>query len=241
MKFETGDQRYLSMRREFSERVGPSELWSVIDHWPLYCGIANLGRFLAISDLMRTTLEVPGHVAEFGTWRGANLMFLTKLLRILDPHGCKVVHGFDSFEGLSRFSDQDGEAAAMAGAYKGNYEELSELIALYELSDDIVLHRGLIEETLPALLEREPALIFSFVFCDTDLYESTRELLELLHPRLAKGGVFVFDQWNRADYPGEGVAVNEFLAVHGDSYAVAHVKHARQPTLYLRKTADGAK
>lgn len=55
---------------------------------------------MAIADILRETLDVPGHVAEFGSWRGANLMLITKLPRIYDPHGSKQVHCFESFAGL---------------------------------------------------------------------------------------------------------------------------------------------
>ena len=84
MKFKSTDERYLERRREFSKQAGARELWSVVDHWPLYCGIKNLARFMAIADLLRGTLGVPGHVAEFGSWRGANTMPMAKLLRIDD-------------------------------------------------------------------------------------------------------------------------------------------------------------
>lgn len=92
MKFAKEDARYLSERKVLSDKFGSSELWDTIDHWPLFCGIGNLSRYLAISDLLRSTLTVPGHVAEFGSWRGANLLLLTKLLKIFDPLGSKVVH-----------------------------------------------------------------------------------------------------------------------------------------------------
>lgn len=94
MKFSTLDNRYLSQRRSFSAESGPRELWSVIDHWPLCVGTNNLARFMAISDMLRDNLGVPGHIAEFGSWRGANLVFMAKMLRIYDPHGCKLVHCF---------------------------------------------------------------------------------------------------------------------------------------------------
>jgi len=68
-----------------------------------------LTRSIAISDLLRSTLNVPGHIAEFGSWRGANLVFLAKLLRIFDPMGSKLVHCFESFEGLDKFSKEDNE------------------------------------------------------------------------------------------------------------------------------------
>ena len=235
MKFKNLDARYKEKRQAFSEETGPRELWSIMDHWPLYCGMANLGRVFAISDLLRSTLDVPGHVAEFGLWRGATTSLLAKTLRIFDPHGSKVIHGFDSFEGLSAFVPQDDAAKKNKGHYQGSYEELRRMLELYEIDDDVEFHVGLIEDTLPELMEQQAALSFSFVYCDTDLYESTRLILEHLHPRLSKGGLFVFDEWNDTGYPGEGLAVNEFLTQHGDKYEVHHVLGARQPSMYIRK------
>lgn len=235
MKFQKLDEQYLSQRKDFSEKYGPRELWSVMDHWPLYCGVSNLSRFMAIADLLRETLTVPGHIAEFGSWRGANLMFLTKLLKIYDPMGSKVVHCLESFEGLTAFSEHDLKDPKQQGLYRGSLEELEDLIELYQLQDDIEIHKGLIEKSLPDLLDKNKALTFSFVYCDTDLYESTKTILENIHPRLAKGGIIVFDEWNYSNYPGEGLAVNEFLEKMGSHYEVRHIIDARQPSLMIKK------
>jgi len=236
MKFAKKDAKYLSTRQKISDDYGPREMWALIDQWPLYCGVANLGRSIAISDLLRSTLEVPGHVAEFGSWRGANVMLLAKLLKILDPESSKMVHCFDSFEGLQTFVPEDGEAASEHGTYKGNLEELTEMIALCELDDDIVIHKGLIQDTLPEMMAADAGVTFSFVYCDTDLFEPTEIILNALHERLAKGGVFVFDEWNDSRWPGEGAAANAFMKAHSDYYDMIHIQGARQPTMALRKT-----
>jgi len=126
MKFKNIDKKYLSERQSFSKKIGPRELWSVMDHWPLYVGTANLSRFMAIADIFRETLKIPGHVAEFGSWRGANLMFLAKLLRIYDPHGSKQLHCFESFLGLETFVPQDGmEAGGGSGSLSGKRRRIS--------------------------------------------------------------------------------------------------------------------
>lgn len=235
MKFSSLDGRYLSQRRDFSEQSGPRELWSVIDHWPLYVGTGNLSRFMAISDMVRDTLGVPGHIAEFGSWRGANLMFMAKLLRIYDPHGSKLVHCFESFAGLETFTSQDGGAGASeGGAYRGSYDELRAMIDLGEFGDDIVIHRGDIMQTLPDALKNE-GLSFSLIYCDTDLYAPSRLILDSLHPRLSKGGMIIMDEWNYDKWPGEAIAVREFMEVHGGSYEMLHVSNARQPSLVLKK------
>jgi SAM-dependent methyltransferase len=236
VKFREADQRYFARREAFAKEIGAPDLWRTMDHWPLYVGLANLGRSLAVADLLRGTLDVPGDVAEFGCWRGANTMLMAKLLRLWDPMGPKVVHAFESFEGLQAFSDEDGAAVEQAGRYRGSREEFEAAISLYELGDEIALHAGRIDETLPAVLEATPSLSFSFVYCDTDLYESTQAIVRHLHPRLSKGGVFVFDEWNYESFAGETLAVREFLKDLADAYEMEGVRGARQPSLVLRKT-----
>jgi SAM-dependent methyltransferase len=236
MKFETTDKRYLTNRKQFSEKFGNRELWSIMDQWPLYVGIGNLSRCMAISDLLRSTLDVPGHIVEFGSWKGANLMFMAKLMHIYDPHGCKQIHCFESFEGLKTFADKDGctnITEINGGIYQGNYHELIDLIELYELQDDIIIHVGDILETLPVVLD-DKSLNFSFVYCDTDLYKPTISILESIHSRLSKGGLFIMDEWNYGRWQGESIAVREFLDKH-DNYEMIHVRNTRQPSLVLKK------
>jgi hypothetical protein len=238
VKFQSIDEAYLKARAEISKKYGKREIWSLMDHWPLYCGIANLGRFLSIYDVLRETLDVPGHLAEFGSWKGANLMLLAKSLQLLDPHGSKVVHCFDSFEGLTNFSEQDGDdAKTRHGQYQGSLAELTDMIDLYNLQDSIEIHKGYVEQVLPELLSARDGLSFSFVYCDVDLYDGTKAILDFVHPRLSKGGVFVLDEWNYDEFPGETKAVREFLQVHGDVYDVEQPARTRQPSLLLRKTS----
>jgi len=239
MKFQTLDREYSARKRAYCEKRGfPYEdFWPIVNDWPLYCGIFSLSRQLIISDLLRSTLDVPGHVAEFGSWHGANLLFMAKLLRIFDPHGQKQVHCFEGFEGLTTFAPQDSNAANDRGAYHSSYDELIDVIDLYEMQDEIVIHRGHVQETLPAALQASPNLSFSFVYLDLDLYEPTKIALETLHDRLSPGGVFVFDEWNFEPYPGETTAAREFLAAHGARYSMQSVRHTRQPSLVLRRTS----
>lgn len=238
-KFKTADERYKKARAAFSEKSGPREIWNVIDHWPLYCGIQNLERYLANVELVKSILHVPGHIAEFGSWRGANLMLMAKTLRVLAPGNQKMLHCFDSFQGLTEFVKEDaGKDKDWKNTYKGSYEELKEMIELYEMQDEIVIHKGLIENTLTPLIKQHEYLSFSMVYCDTDLYSSTQLILKELHPRLVKGGIFVFDEWNYEVWPGEGVAANEFMKEHGSSYQAEQLPNVRSPSLILRKIRD---
>lgn len=236
MKFKTNDKLYLKKRKSFSNKNFPMDIWQIADNWPLYAGVSNIARSLTISDLIRETLEIPGHIAEFGSWNGANLILIAKILRIYNPMCNKIIHSFDSFEGLTQFNKKDGAAEKQKGKYTGNIEILSEILDLYELDDDVEIHRGLIQKTLPELLEKSPEIMFSFVYVDTDLYEPTKLILEKLSDRVVSGGLIIFDQWNDQRWPGEGLAANEYLKKSGaKNFKLRSVQHSRQPTMVLQK------
>jgi hypothetical protein len=162
-------------------------------------------------------------------------MFMAKVLNMIDPFSNKLVYSFDSFEGLTQFHEKDNEAVSLKGAYRGNLEELTELIELNKLDELINIQKGYIENTLPKLLEEGPSLSFSMVYIDTDLYTSSKIILDSLHSRLMKGGIFVFDEWNYPQWPGETIAAREFLNEYGCNYEVIHIQNTRQPTLVLKK------
>ena len=235
-KFAEEDNRYLSSRPEAARRIGRPDLFEVIDHWPLYVGVGNLGRALSVVDLVRSALSIPGHIAEFGCWRGANLMLMAKTLEIFAPHSTKMVLGFDSFEGLRTFSPEDENAALRHGHYKGDQSELELMIDLYRLNGMVRIVAGDIRETLPALVKKESSLSFSLLYCDTDLYEPTRAILDCCWERLSQGGKAVFDQWNSESYPGETRAVREFLGtLQPGQYRMEEIPFTPQPTLVVTR------
>jgi SAM-dependent methyltransferase len=234
-KGSSGDAAYLARRKLFSQKVGPRELYDVIDHWPLYVGNGNLGRWLAIYEILKTQLTVPGDIAEFGSWRGANLLFMAKAMQAIDPHGDKKILCFDNFAGLPAFAAEDGDGTGQVGKYRGSLDELTGAIEVAGLTDSIFVQKGLIENTLSTYLNEDKGATFSLIYFDADLYEPAVSVLELGHERLAKGGVFVFDEWNTSAWPGEGLAVRSFMSEFGAHYKMEHIPSTRQPSLILRK------
>lgn len=228
------DTRYLEARKQFSDKIGPQELWSAIDHWPLYVGMQNLARFISIYETARSTGSAPGHVAEFGTWNGASTMMMAKALKIAQPLVNRRFLCFDTFEGLPAGAAEDGEHNARGGGYVGNLERFQEMIRLYDLDHSIEIYKGRIEQTLPEALKDE-SLQFSFIFCDADLYEPTKAALDLCHDRIVIGGCIAFDEWGDPDWPGETKAAMEFLAKYPGKYRESTMYHTGRPSLLLRK------
>jgi SAM-dependent methyltransferase len=233
-KFGTEDQRYFENRRQFAEKYHDVRLWFVADNWPLFAGRVNIGRFLAIYDLVKKVSDLPGHFCELGCWNGTNLVYLAKIIAILRPHGCTEVIGFDSFRGLGNFDgekDPSGHENRIY-SYRGNVELLQDVLRLYGLEESVQIVEGNILETLPAFLQNRKDIRFAFVYLDADLYAPTRAAVELLYPRLLKGGIMVCDEYNTEDWPGETRAIHEVL---GEDVQVLSVPFARQPTAYIIK------
>ena len=51
----------------------------------------------------------------------------------------------------------------------------------------------------------------AFAFLDGDLYESTKDCLRLVWPKMARGGVVALHDYNNAALPGVAKAVGEFF------------------------------
>lgn len=236
-KFAATDSVYLERRKAFAEAVGRPDLWSVIDQFGLYVGEQTLATRLAVFEIMRTCADVPGHIAEFGVWNGANLMFMAKALKLLRPNSPKKVFGFDSFEGLQDIREEDGAAAAaFAGRYRGDEATLRAAIELFGMEDWVHLVKGDALRTIPAFAEEMPHVLLSVAYIDFDLYEPCKAALGFVAERLSTGGAVVFDEAIDDVWPGEGRALREFLQDTGKAHFDMRASDfARQPTLYLVK------
>lgn len=101
-----------------------------------------------------------GNIAEFGSWRVSVLLMMAKVLRIYDPQGSKNIHYFKSFERMIE-----------SNKYQGSYNELKDLLKLYKMDNEIIIHKGKIEKLLPQTLDKDKSLVFSFVYYDIGEYD----------------------------------------------------------------------
>ncbi len=132
--------------------------------------------------------------------------------------GTRPIHGFDSFEGLpeawSGFN-LGGKAFDVGGR-------------LPRVPDNVKLHRGYFEASLPTWLEAHPGPV-AFIHLDCDLYSSTKTVSAVCSaPRLEGGTVILFDEY--FNYPNweqhEFKAFQEFVAEHDVKYT--YLAFARQ-------------
>ena len=227
---------FLSNRKSFAERIGHPELYDLIDHYSLYAGIHTLGNKLWTFEMLKATTNIPGDVAEFGCWKGSNLMFLAKMLTLLEPSSSKRVFGFDNFSGLPESVHEDGAfAASQVGKYCGNEAVLREAITLFELNERVELIVGDALETVPKFHEENPHSVLSFAYIDFDLYEPTKCALAYIDDAISVGGIIVFDEACTKEWPGETLAMKEFLGKTDKKFEMISNSFSLQPTVALKR------
>lgn len=233
-KFKDSDLKYLKNRIEFAKNLGSPDLFNYIDHFALYAGKNTVGSKLFTYEVMKMVQNVPGHIMEFGVWHGANLMFMAKVLQLLQPNSHKMLIGFDNFEGLPKAAYIDGEYASnQAGRYHGSLEILDAAIKLYELENTIELVIGDACQTILDFEIQRPEVLISLAYIDFDLYEPCKAALEYLSKRLAVGGAIIFDEAICDVWPGETVAMLEFIEEFNGSFRMIVNHLTPQPTLCL--------
>lgn len=185
--------------------------------WPLF-GYTMTGRHRL--DALQKCIEdvvankVPGDVVETGVWRGGSMIFARALL---DVHGeadrvvwcCDSFQGMpvptvegESFSGTEDFSDLNYLAVGV-DQVKGYFTRFG------VLSDKVKFAKGWFSETLPTL----PIDTIALLRLDGDLYESTRDALVPLCPKVSKGGYVIVDDYH--SWEGCKKAVDEYRAAQG--------------------------
>ena len=157
---------------------------------------SNMGTFRLAVD----AAKLQGLVLEFGVRHGNTIRQIAALVD-------QEVHGFDSFEGLPEQWHHEP---------KGSYTTKGRIP---DVPQQVKLHAGWFEETLPAFLEQYPGKV-RLVNIDCDIYSSTKTVLDALAPRIVSGSVLIFDEYigNEHWREDEFKAFQEAVAKYGWDY-----------------------
>jgi O-methyltransferase len=148
-----------------------------------------------------------GGVVEFGCYIGTTSLFVRRLLDARQDN--REFHVYDSFEGLP---PKVAEDASPAGSqFQGGELSISKKQFLHEFQKASlrppIVHKGWFSD----LGSKDVPEKIAFAFLDGDFYESIRDSLKLVLPRLQPGGVIIFDDYSREALPGVARAVHEFV------------------------------
>ena len=124
-------------------------------------------------------VDIPGHHLEFGVATGRTIRHWARLW----PD--KIIHGFDSFEGLPE--------TWLWNIRRGHFAQ-----KLPRVPANVQLHQGWFNQTLPEWLNHQGPV--AFLHIDSDLYSSAQYVLNTLADRIVPGTVIVFDEY--FNFPG---------------------------------------
>lgn len=142
-----------------------------------------------LMDNLCTVLDVPGDVAEFGSYLcGAAICMAAKA-----PE--KTVYSFDLFGGLPY-----GPGAGFENFGGTSFIEIKIATSPFK---NLKLVKGKHEDTVPKFNKK-----LSFIHMDSDFYSSHRVCLEHCWPLLSPGGIIMFHDWDNS-FPGVQRAVAE--------------------------------
>jgi hypothetical protein len=181
---------------------------------PLHCD--HVRRIRYFQHLVELIDDVPGDIVECGVNKGASLLMLAALTE--DGRYPRRVWGFDSFEGLPGRAPQDepdrkpdlikaGRLAESEAAVR--IRLLRSGISRKEFESRFVLVKGWFPTTFADYADGPIALLH----LDVDLYQSYKDCLEWLEPRVAAGGVIAFDEYE-GKWVGARRAIEEYFGGH---------------------------
>jgi hypothetical protein len=169
----------------------------------------------ALWSCLRNTMEIPGDVIECGVYRAGNTLVMADALRA--SGSAKIIHGFDSFEGMPEAQIQDalptGRIVYQQGVLSNtSLAMVTEKMKVFGHQDRVIFHKGFFQDTMPGVISADSR--FSFVLIDCDQYAGTKFCLELLYDTVNPGGMILIDDYfgpEDIDTPGVKIAVDEFL------------------------------
>jgi hypothetical protein len=190
----------------------------------LFVSPRTLKRSLFFNEIYQRALPVHGVVMQFGVRWGRDLATLHSLRTIYEPfNATRVIVGFDTFEGFPSVHALDGDSdmvqTGILAVSKGYEQFLNDVFDQRKILDPLPqvhrfeTHKGDAVKQLEAYLKAHPETIIALAHFDMDLYEPTKECLELMKPYLTKGSVLAFDELVSAPFPGETVAVREVFGL----------------------------
>jgi len=154
-------------------------------------------------------LNVPGDVVELGCHAGMTAAILQKTLD--QANSKKILHVFDSFQGLPEKTENDGKRktknlAATKQKFIENFKKFN--LKLPEM------HEGWFKDTLKELPKQ-----ICFAHLDSDCYSSIKESLENVYPRLSKNAVAVVDDYHDEKiHPKIQQEFSKFIGHNGKIY-----------------------
>lgn len=149
-------------------------------------------------------------IVECGVGYGSSLQFLLELFDKIDTQ----IFACDSFIGFPNISNN--EKNKIRNPVKGEWGNTSVKAIKKKLINSgltnnniqkVIFLKGFFNKTLHQLKDKK----ISLLHIDCDLYESTKDCIEILYNSVVSGGIITFDEYKIKEWQGATRAIDEFI------------------------------
>jgi O-methyltransferase len=150
--------------------------------------VVDAERCYTIYQFGRYALTRTGDFAECGTFRGGTAHLIAAMIQPLATKPPRL-HLFDTFAGMPATSVPQRDHHRPGDFSDTSLAQVQDRLRDYDFVD---FHPGLIPATFSEMSSAAP---IAFVHVDVDIYPSVLACCEWFWPRLAEGGVMLFDDY----------------------------------------------
>jgi len=157
-----------------------------------------------------SVMGIEGDFVELGCYRGDTSLLLAEVVEKSVENSKKRLWIYDSFEGLPEKNREDESVLGkdfVSGALEVTKREVKERFLRAGLKVPIIKKAWFNDLTSEDMPEK-----IAFAFLDGDFYESIKDSLKLVVPKMVKDGVLVVHDYNNPALPGVSRAVDEYVS-----------------------------
>ena len=210
------------------------QIWDAENIFYLKSETSRISKFIYHYEIYKKILDLPGHVIEFGVFKGASLSKFLSFRKILENENSRKIIGFDDFGKFTSKGNKEDKIFAKKFIKEVGFgikkKELENIFKENNYSN-FELIEGDVVKTLPIFLKKNKHVKISLLHLDLDIFRPTFFVLEKLFNRIVKGGIILFDDY--AEISGATEAVDKFFK--NKNYKIEKLKYYKRPSFVVKK------
>lgn len=171
----------------YAPRLLDKEFLKVYEHIKEYT-LVDKYRCYELRQLIEQCSKIPGDIIEVGVRRGWSVALIAKKVQSLKLDA--TVYACDTFTGVVKATEHDSDYNGWEHA-DTSLQIVNEIFQLLKL-DNIQTLVGIFPDESSSKIEHST---FRFCHIDVDVYQSAKDIVEWIRPKLSKGGMIVFDDY----------------------------------------------
>ena len=190
-------------------------------HYNLFMNEERFSKLLIHYEIFKKIKKMNGAIVECGVFKGTSFSRFAMLRELIgNPKKNKLI-AFDVFNDNfpnTKYVNEKKQRAHWIKTAGGSSIATSQLNKIFKKKkiENYELVKGDVLKTIPKYLKINSDLKISLLNIDIDFVETTECVLENFYPKVSKGGIIIFDNYEGIGtggtfYQGETNTINKFL------------------------------